>query len=229
MGGRVFKGTSLVNGKAVGRIVDSFNLLFQRMSAKLYLIGSCYNMADDATSGDIDTLVSEKAICKHFNVKTSREARKCLKKYFEDLGFESALSGSTVHVKIMQEQKWHQIDIMFVDHPEEIAVFHRHQIPANSIFKGFHKQMALFWLARNQGLCWSAFQGLYTRDKNGKRSNLLTVDADYVAWILLGGNATAKDLSSYEAILSALDKDVSEQMQQELAIDPSWEKFNEIH
>lgn len=229
MGGRVFKGTTPVSKKAVDSIINGFDLLLNRMGIKLYAIGSGYAMRDHATIGDIDTLIDERAVCKYFGVKTNREARYALRKYFEDLGFETALSGSTVHVKVMHEQQSHQIDMMLVEYPEELCVFHRHQIPEGSAYKGFHKQMALFWLAKQNGLCWSAFQGLYTRDTQGKRSNLLTVDADYVAWILLGENATAKDLDSFESICAALDPAIKENMMRDLEIDPSWKKYHEIH
>lgn len=229
MGGRVFKGTTPVNKKAVDSIVNGFNLLLGRMGIKLYVIGSGYQMSDYAKTGDIDSLINEHAVGKYFGVKTNKQSRYALKKYFEDLGFETALSGSTVHVKVLHEQQYHQIDMMLVEYPKELSVFHRHHIPEGSAYKGFHKQMALFWLAKNNGLCWSAFQGLYTRDKQGKRSNLLTVDADYVAWILLGENATAEDLGSFETICSALDPAVRDKMISDLEEDPSWRKYHEIH
>jgi hypothetical protein len=229
MGGKVFKGTSPVAKKAVDSIVSGFNLLLNRMDITLYVIGSGYAMSDFAKTGDIDTLVDERAVCNHFGVKTNQEARYALKKYFEDLGFETALSGSTVHVKVIHEQQSHQVDMMLVEYPQELCVFHRHQIPAGSAYKGFHKQMALFWLAKQNGLCWSAFQGLYTRDPQGKRSNLLTVDADSVAWVLLGEHATTKDLDSFESICAALDPAIKENMTRDLEQDPSWKKYHEIH
>jgi hypothetical protein len=230
MGGRVFNGTTPVGKKAVDSIVNEFNLLLnRRMDVNLYVIGSGYNMSEFTKIGDIDTLINERAVCKHFGVKTNKEARYALKNYFEELGFETALSGSTVHVKVTHEQQHHQLDMMFVVWPEDIAVFHRHSIPAGSCYKGFHKQMALFWVAKQNGLCWSAFQGLYTRDPQGVRDKLLAVDADYVASILIGPNATARDLGSFESICAAMDPVAREKMLSDLITDPSWIKYHEIH
>lgn len=229
MGGRVFKGTTPVTKQAVDSIVDSFNLLLADMKVSLYPIGSCYQMSDSATTGDIDALVSERRVRNFFKVKTEKEARQQFRKFFDNLGFETAQSGSTVHVKVVHGQTAHQLDMMFVDFPEEISVFHRHTIPEGSPYKGFHKQMALFWLAKNNGLCWSAFQGLYTRDPQGKRDKLLSVDADYVAYVLLGAAATEKDLESFEAICAAMDPTIKEKMLSDLETDPSWIKYHEIH
>jgi hypothetical protein len=229
MGGRVFKGTTPVYKQAVDHTVNSFNLLLTTMKTQLHVIGSCYQMSDNATTGDIDSLISERAICSHFGVKTGKEARRCLRNYLENLGFETAQSGASVHVKVPYKTQFHQLDMMLVDFPQQLAVFHRHQIPQNSTYKGFHKQMALFWLAKQHGLCWSAFQGLYTRDTQGHRSNLLAIDANYVAWILLGDTATAKDLLSFESICNALEPVAREKMTSGLLADPSWKKYNEIH
>lgn len=229
MGGRVFKGTTPVNKQAVDTIVDSFNLLLANMNVKLYLIGSGYCMDADATTGDIDTLVNDMRIRNYFGVKTEKEARQQFRKFFQELGFETAQSGSTVHVKVVCGETAHQLDMMFVTFPDDIAVFHRHALPEGSPYKGFHKQMALFWMAKNNGLCWSAFQGLYTRDPQGHRDKLLTVHAEYVAQVLIGPDAVEADLGSFEAICAAMDPSIREKMLRDLQKDPSWIKYHEIH
>lgn len=222
MGGKVFKGTVPVDSTAVEKIVALVNSLIAHMHVRLYVIGSCWQMLPQGSTGDIDALVNARAILRHFSTKDERTARKMFEKFFKDLGFETALSGSAVHVKIPHGQHYHQLDMMFVDYPVQIAQFHRHQLPAGSPYKGMHKQLALFWLAREHRLCWSAFQGLYTRDRNNKKDRLLTVDADSVAWILLGESATADDLGSFESIVAALDTTTADQMKNELILDPAW-------
>jgi hypothetical protein len=222
MGGKVFKGTVPVNQSAVEKIVALIDQLCAHMHTQLYVIGSCWQMLPETTAGDIDALVDARALLKYFSVKDQRKARKLFENYFKELGFETALSGSTVHVKVPYAQCYHQLDMMFVDYPAEIAQFHRHQLPVASPYKGVHKQLALFWLARNNGLCWSAFQGLYTRDRDNRKDRLLTVDADNVAYVLLGDSATAADLCCFESIVAALDTITADRMQKELILDTAW-------
>ena len=54
------------------------------------------------------------------------------------------------------------------------------------------------------GLMWSAFQGLFSRDKAGKKDQLISRNPDIVAKLLLNTKASRKDLANVEAVMRAL-------------------------
>lgn len=225
MGGNVFKGTTPVDQHSVAQMLDELQHLVAPLNTTLYVIGSCYNMPEGKITGDVDILIHRGAVMRFFDTKDEADARRKFRKWIATQGeYETAQSGSSVHVKVKVGDHTHQADLIMVQHPREIAAFHRHVIPHNSLYKGVHKQLALFWLAKHYGLCWSAFQGLYTRNKEGRRSNLLSVDADYVAYALLGKTAVAQDLDCFESIVAALDDQTAAQMLTDLPQDVCWKE-----
>lgn len=225
MGGNVFKGTTPVDQHSVAQVLAELQHVIEPLNTTLYVIGSCYEMPADKVTGDVDILINRNAVMRFFETKDESDARRQFRKWIATQGdYATAQSGSSVHVGVKVGDQMHQADLIMVQHPREISVFHRHTIPANSPYKGVHKQLALFWLAKHYGLCWSAFQGLYTRDKAGRRSNLLSIDADYVAYALLGGDASAQDLDCFETILSALDSQTAAQLMTSLPQDVCWKE-----
>ena len=90
---------------------------------------------------------------------------------------------------------------MVVDNAPSVSQFHKHNIPDNSPYKGKHKQLLMAILAKDKGLMWSAWQGLFKRDDAGKKGEFISDNLDKIAKQLLGGSAVAKDLGSVEAIL----------------------------
>jgi len=195
---------------------------------KLIKVGSA---GHKAVSGDMDVMVDENDIIKYFKTqidKITKElkgsgkkqlsptqiARSLLKQYFEKKGFQSAQSGINVHVRVPVGKTIAQVDIMFVEDAHNVSVFHQHDY--NSEFKGKHKHMLLSSIAKEikskkypYGLMWSAFQGLFTRNKDGKKDILVTRDPDIVAKILINPNAHRKDLANVESIMRALPDDPS--------------------
>jgi hypothetical protein len=73
-------------------------------------------------------------------------------------------------------------------------------------------------------LLWSAYEGLWTRGPDGKKNKFYTDDLDKIAQILLGKGASGKDLGSVETMFAKLPPDVIDQIQQEVADDPNWQK-----
>jgi len=179
-----------------------------------------------AISGDMDVMVDESQVIKMFKPQIEKVmaaqkgkkvqsptqiARALLREYFEKKGFKSAQTGINVHVRVPVGKTIAQVDIMFVEDAGNVSVFHQHDY--NSEFKGKHKHMLLSSIAKEtktekypNGLMWSAFQGLYTRNAEGKKDQLITRDPDEVARILLNPKATRKDLGNVELILKALPK-----------------------
>jgi hypothetical protein len=153
-------------------------------------------------------------------------ARALLREYFEKKGFKSAQTGINVHVRVPVGKTIAQVDIMFVEDASNISVFHQHDY--NSEFKGKHKHILLSSIAKQMkskkypnGLMWSAFQGLFNRDLQGKKDQLITRDPDTVAKMLLNPKATFKDLGNVESIVKAIPlegKDIKiQQFKDELA------------
>lgn len=183
-----------------------------------------------ASSGDMDLMVDEEAMLNYFKVKTAKEARQRLKTYFQDHGTESALTGINVHIKVPNGEKFAQADIMFVKDAGAVSKFHQHDYSIeNTPFKGLHKHILLSSIAketRNQaypyGLMWSGFQGLFARDENGKKADFVSSNADEVAKILIGSQASAADLGNVERIIDALPgKEKNPKIQHALA-DENW-------
>ena len=54
---------------------------------------------------------------------------------------------------------------------------------------------------------WSGFQGLYSRNAEGKKDQLVTRNPDLVAKLLLNPKATRKDLGNVEHIVAAMTDD----------------------
>ena len=75
-------------------------------------------------------------------------------------------------------------------------------------------------------MLWSPYQGLFNRDANGKKADLVTNNIDEVARILLGPNATGKDIGSVEQILAALGKEVGDALLADLRNDPNWKELD---
>ena len=80
-------------------------------------------------------------------------------------------------------------------------------------------------LAKQKGMMWSPWQGLFKRDESGKKGDFVSNDIDTVAKILLGERATGKDLSSVEGILSVLPKEQASQLLSTAKADQAWEEI----
>jgi hypothetical protein len=225
-GGNVFPDVDPF-GKEEAKTVLSNAQSMMPQNVELIPVGSA---GYKASSGDMDLMVDEEAMLDFFKVKTAKEARQKLKTFFQDKGYESALTGINVHIKVPNGDKFAQADIMFVKDAESVSKFHQHDYSVeNTPFKGVHKHILLSSIAketRNQsypnGLMWSGFQGLFARDENGKKADFITHNADEVAKILIGAQATAADLGNVERIIAALPgQDKNPKIQHALA-DENW-------
>jgi len=116
---------------------------------------------------------------------------------------------------------------MVVANAPTVAKFHTHNIPADSPYKGIHKQLAISKLAKQKGLLWSAWKGLYNRNDKGKAADLVSDDLDVIAQTLLGDGARAADLGSLESILAKLPKQQADALMAELEQDPNWSVVRE--
>lgn len=220
MGGNVFQGTSDFDHKVIDQILKTVNQSLAGTGIEAIPVGSAATPTPGKRSGDLDVIVDQAAVMNYFDVRDPKAGRKMLNDYISNKGLETAQSGINVHVRVPVGSESHQVDIMVVDNAPTIAQFHKHDIPKDSPYKGKHKQLLMAVIAKDKNMMWSAWQGLFSRNETGKKGEFVTADLDEIAKLLLGDNASAKDLGSVEAILAASPN--SEELLQRAEQDPNW-------
>lgn len=193
----------------IGDMMKQINSVVSKTGAKALPIGSGATPTPGKRSGDLDMIVDAGTLLNFFKVKDAKAARVELEKLFQQAGFDTKKTGTSVHVKTKVGDAAQQVDIMVVDNGETAQKFHIHDIPKGSPYKGVHKQILIADLAKTtttdqhpEGFKWSAYKGLLDR----RDDSLVSSDLDEIAKILLGGNASAKDLGSVEAMVKVSPK-----------------------
>ena len=199
----------------IGDMMKQINSVVSKTGAKALPIGSGATPTPGKRSGDLDMIVDAGTLLNFFKVKTPKDARVELEKMFQQAGFDTKKTGTSVHVKTKVGDAAQQVDIMVVDNGETAQKFHVHDIPKGSPYKGVHKQIMIADLAKGKGYKWSPYKGLVNRETNELVSN----DLDKIAKLLIGDNAGAKDLSSVESIVKAMGPKGDEFLRQ-LEADP---------
>lgn len=187
-------------------------------------------------SGDMDLMVDEAQVLKYFDAKDAKTARAKMKEYFQSKGFESALTGINVHIKVPNGDKFAQADIMVVKDAGDVSRFHQHDYSVqNTPYKGLHKHILLSSIAKEtrtsefpNGMMWSGFQGLFARDANGKKGEFITNNIDDVAKLLLGPGYGARDLGNVETILAALPDGLKDPKAQHAVAQADWPMQAEV-
>lgn len=226
-GGNVFPGTTSFDHEMIPGIMKTINSVLAKTSSKAIPIGSGATPTPGKISGDLDMIVDVNQLKDHFKMPDAKDAdiRKKLRQLFDLAGLNTGQSGTSVHVEVPMGDHSHQVDIMVVPNAENAAKFHTHSIPQGSKWKGVNKQIAMAYLAKQKNMLWSPYQGLFNRDANGKKADLVTDNIDQVAKTLLGPNATGKDIGSVEQIMSALGKEAGDAMLADLRSDPNWKEL----
>jgi hypothetical protein len=224
MGGNVFADVVPFDHKDVPAILKTINGTLEGTGIHAIPVGSAATPKPGKTSSDMDVIVDEKAVLDFFKAKDAKTGRKALNDYIAKKGLETAQSGINVHVRVPVGDQAHQVDIMVSANAEKISKFHTHDIPANSPYKGVNKQLMLAILAKSKGYMWSAWQGLFSRNAEGKKADFVTDDLDEIAKHVIGPNASAKDLGSVESILSSLPKDQASALLAKAKEDPNWKE-----
>ena len=222
MGGNVFQGTSDFDHEVIDDILDTINSALKGTGIEAIPVGSAATPTPGKRSGDLDVIVDQEAVQRFFDQRDPKNARKMLRDYIDEKGLDTAQSGINVHVRVPVGSESHQVDIMVV--PEALAVskFHTHNIPVNSPYKGKHKQLLMAIIAKEKGMMWSAWQGLFSRNEVGKKGDFITADLDKIAELLLGDGKTEKDLGSVEDILNSLPRSEAEALMKKAEEDPNW-------
>ena len=227
-GGNIFPNSISFDHKMIPGIMKSINNVLTKTGSTAIPIGSGATPTPGQVSGDLDMIVDLDQLKQHFNMEDQKDPviRKKLRQVFDLAGFNTGQSGTSVHVEVPMGDHTHQVDIMIVPNAQNAAKFHTHTIPQGSKFKGVNKMITLAKLAKNQNMLWSPYQGLFNRDANGKKADLVTDNIDQIAKTLLGPNASGKDIGSVEAIMAALGKEKGDALLADLRSDPNWKELD---
>lgn len=222
-GGNVFADATPFDHKDVPAILKTVNSALDGTGIRAIPVGSAATPTPGKQSGDMDVIVDEKAVLDYFKAKDAKSGRKALNDYISGKGLQTAQSGINVHVRVPVGSEAHQVDIMVTPNAERVSKFHTHSIPSGSPYKGVNKQLIMAILAKSKGYMWSAWQGLFSRNAEGKKGDFVTDDLDEIAE-LLTGKKDSKVLGSVENILSALPKDQANALLAKAKEDPNWKE-----
>lgn len=222
-GGNVFADVTPFDHANVPEILNKLQRAIADTGIRLIPVGSAATPKPGKKSGDMDVIADEEQVLKYFGAKDAKTARKALNDYVASKGFQTAQSGINVHVRVPVGTEAHQVDIMVTQKAEKISKFHTHDIPDKSPYKGVNKQLMLAILAKQRGYMWSAWQGLFSRTPEGKKGDFISDDLDEIAQVLLGDNASSKNLGSVEAILKSLPDEQAQALLARAEEDPNWQ------
>lgn len=225
-GGNVFANAEPFDHKDVPAILKTVNTALQGTGITVIPVGSAASPTPGKMSGDMDVLADEASVMSYFQANDAKTARKALNDYIKTKGLETAQTGINVHVNVPVGGVYHQVDIMVTANAGQVAKFHTHNIPKGSPYKGVNKQLLMAFLAKDKGYMWSAWQGLFARDANGKKADFVTDDLDKIAEILTG-KADASVLGSVESILAALPQDQAAELLARGKADPNWKEVKQ--
>jgi hypothetical protein len=204
-GGNVFDDVTAIKKEYVPKIINDIQGLMPDGIKIIPHIGSAGYKVE---SGDMDVFVDAAEIQQFFNAKDEKQAKVALRKFIEAKGFQCALSGRNVHVRMpVPDGSFVQVDVMVIPDASRVAPFHQHGLSGqynDPEFKGGELFILYSSIAKALGLKFSPFEGkLVDRTTNEVVAN----DKDAVAKILLNPNATGADLASVKTILKALAND----------------------
>lgn len=224
-GGNVFGDVTPFDHADVGEILRKVNTPLSDIGIRAIPVGSAATPTPGRKSGDMDVVVDEELVQTYFKAPDAKQARKALADFMRAKGFDVAQSGINVHVRVPVGETAHQVDIMVTQKAEKISKFHTHNIPDKSPYKGVNKQLIMAILAKQKGFMWSAWQGLFARNFEGKKGEFITDDLDEIAERLLGKGKDSKDLGSVESILKALPREEAQDLLDRARQDPNWKEM----
>jgi len=225
-GGNMFKDAEQFDQQYAPHIVKIVNDALAPIGISVTPIGSGATPTPGKLSGDFDVMADENAVQTYFKAKDAKDARRALRDYLAQKGFETAQSGINVHILIpLPNGTKAQTDVMVTPSAAQISKFHKHNIPMGSKFKGTHKAILMSTLAKAKGMMWSPWQGLFHRTPDGKKGDFISNDIDTVARALLGSHAIGGDLGSVESIFAKLPQDQVDSLLNTLAQDPNWTRI----
>ena len=204
-GGNVFPDVSPIKREYVPGIIKDIQKI---MPFGINIIPDIGSAGYKVESGDMDVFVDAGKLAQLFNTPDEKYTKLALKQYIEKEGFQVALSGRNVHVRMpVPDGTFVQLDIMVIPNAAKVAPFHQHG-PSGQYddpdFKGGQLFILYSSIAKSLGLKFSPFEGKLVNRETGV---VVADDKDSVAKILLNPKATAADLASVKTIMKALASD----------------------
>jgi hypothetical protein len=159
-------------------------------------------------SGDADFFIDSAELLSilpaQYPVPNISESRKLLQEHFINQGLESIRSGVSVFVGIPIYDEIVQVDLTTVDDAYNMMYLHDH-VYENETMKG--KDVVSIWcdLANltSTSLKISPYKGLVNRETN----QIIEIDPDKIAKIIIGPHATVHDMRSPSRLLVAVIHD----------------------
>jgi hypothetical protein len=151
-----------------------------------------------------------------------KQSKQLFLQWLKDRGLEAKLTGITAHIRVPIGDKFYQADLEMVRNRSDVSQFHQHQIPPGSQYKGVHKHVFLRALAKSQNKLWSPWEGLFNRNAEGTKTNLISSNPKKIAQSLFGPEADARTLDNLENMLAALPHNKATEILDLARQDPSW-------
>lgn len=202
--GNVFDGTVDIQRNEVAQLKHNVTKLIPFLDVQ-FDIGS---VGFKDASGDMDVFVDEASVIEHFNAKNVKDAKQQLAAYIHSLGYDVAIKGRNVHVKLFDSHNNAvQIDIMVIPDSANVAQWHQHG-PRGSYndkqFKGASIFILMNSIGKALGYKFDAFSGNL---KDRATNEIVAQGRDKIAKILLNPQATGNDLNTVSTIYAALAND----------------------
>lgn len=151
------------------------------------------------TSGDLDLAVDASKVTKEelvgslmkWAVTAGVDPKTCIKKTGDSVHFKTPIKGD-------EKRGFVQTDFMFGD--PKWQHFAMQGGTHGSPFKGMHRHLLMASVAKAQGMKWSYKRGLLNRADDA----ILSQEPDEIAKLLLGKQASKKDIKSVESIMQAI-------------------------
>lgn len=225
MGGKVFNDVTPFDYNTAQSILLKLNNIFKNTRITLIPVGSFISDASDLYN-DLDIFIDVEDVLLFGKTDKITVAKKILSEFIQSYDIETKNSGITIHAKVEINGSYHQVDLMLVLNANVIKKFHIHNIPKNSPYKGANKHIIMALLAREKGMLWSPWQGLYKRNEDGTKGEFITNDLSQIAKYLIHEHAYESDLSCVENILNSFP-DRSKTLLNSARLDKNWkEKIN---
>lgn len=213
----IFKDTTSFNhttAKELQNIVDSH---LSKLGLSTVKVGS-----NKPVLNDLDLQVELTDVSKALNVTGEKETRTALREYFTDLGYETKRNGINVFLRVPLANTAHQVDLEVIHNVEYVSRYHQHNIPLGSPYKGVSKMLMIGTLAKDMGFMFSPWEGLFIRSVDNKKGALYAIEWNDIAAILLGPNASGKDMACVESILAILPYEQGQDLLERCRKDKAW-------
>lgn len=166
---------------------------------RFFVIGSA---GKKEISSDLDVLLDAAYVMQHFSTTNILQARTLLTEYLKSQNLTALKNGVSVHVGIPNGDGISQVDLMIVEHAADVAPLHTHDYSNDPEMKGgtLHAMWADLLKQVRPDLKISPYRGLVDRATD----ELISSSKDDIARVIISNTASATDLRSVSALLSAI-------------------------